>query len=364
MGSSPKKGSLLEGREQMKERVRIGVVGCGYWGPNLIRNFAEISESELVAVADLQEDRLAYIITRYPGVKAIRNYEDLFEMGLDAVVVATPPSQHYAIALDCLKHGLHALVEKPFTLNSNHAQELVKVSREKGRVLMVGHVFEYNSAVHALKEIMDSGELGEICYISTQRLNLGAFNPALNVLWDLAPHDISILRFLLGADPVQISASGASVIQPDVIEIAFMCMLFPNNVHSHSRLSWLDPRKVREVTVVGDRKMAVYDDVSLDERIRIYDKGVDRPYTDSLGEFHFQYHHGDVVIPAVKFREPLREECEHFLQCVKTGDSPRTDGCNGLAVVRILEAAEASMRDGGGLRLVGLEEDRNVLGCD
>ncbi|NLE50143.1 MAG: Gfo/Idh/MocA family oxidoreductase [Chloroflexi bacterium] len=341
--------------------VRIGAIGCGYWGPNLIRNFAEISEAELVAVADLREDRLAYIQARYPGVRTTKNYQVLFGMGLDAVVVATPPPTHYPIARDCLRHGLHTLVEKPLTLSSAHAEDLIRIADEQGLVLMVGHVFEFNPAVHALKSIIDSGELGEIYYISTERLNLGAFNPSLDVLWDLAPHDISILRYLVGADPIQTSASGASFILPGVTEIAFLCMSWPNNVYSHSRLSWLDPRKVREVTVVGSKKMAVYDDVSLDEKIRIYDKGVDQPYTDNFGVFQLQYHHGSVVIPPVTPREPLRAECEHFLHCIKTGEAARTDGRNGLAVVRVLEAAEASMRHGNRLRPIGMTEDEDTL---
>lgn len=341
--------------------IRIGVIGCGYWGPNLIRNFNEISASELVAVADLSDDRLAYIESHYSGVQTTHHYPDLFDMRLDAVVVATNPPSHYPIARDCLMNGLHTLVEKPMTLNSAHAAELVRFADEKNLVLMVGHVFEFNAAVHALKAIIDSGELGEIYYIATERLNLGAFDPKLDVLWDLAPHDISILRFLVGADPVQISASGTSFIYPGVTEIAFICMQFPNNVHSHSRLSWLDPRKVREVTVVGSQKMAVYDDVALDEKIRIYDKGVDRLYTDTFGEFQLQYHHGGVVIPPVAPREPLRDECEHFLHCIQTGETPRTDGRNGLAVVRVVEAAEESMRHGNGLRRVGIQEDQSAV---
>lgn len=340
---------------------RIGVVGAGYWGPNLIRNFSELPEAELVAVADLRQDRLAHIARRYPGVITTPQYQDFFEMGLDAVVVATSPPTHHPIAMDCLNHGLHALVEKPLTLNSQHAEELVKLADEKGLVLMVGHVFEYNSVLHMLKKIMDSGELGEIFYISTQRLNLGAFNPNLNVLWDLGPHDISILRYLLDADPLKVSASGASFILKNMEEIVIMCMEFPNNVHTQSRMSWLDPRKVREVTIVGDKKMAVYDDVALTEKIRIYDKRVDRPYTDTFGEFQLQYHHGDIVIPQVQLSEPLRAECQHFLECITTGATPRSDGRNGLAVIRVLEAAEASMRNENGLRKVGLEENRNIL---
>lgn len=341
--------------------VRIGVIGAGYWGPNLIRNFSEIPEAELVAVADLRKDRLTHIANRYPGTITTTRYQDFYEMQLDGVAIATSPPAHHPIAIDCLNHGLHTLVEKPLTLNSQHAEELVALADAKGLMLMVGHVFEYNSVLHALKGIMTSGELGEILYISTQRLNLGAFNPKLNVLWDLGPHDISVLRYLLDADPVKVSAWGASFILKDMEEIVVMCMEFPNQVYTQSRMSWLDPRKVREVTVVGDKKMAVYDDVALTEKIRIYDKRVDRPYTDTFGEFQLQYHHGDIVIPAISMGEPLREECLHFLNCITTGATPRSDGRNGLAVIRVLEAAEASLRNGNSPRKVGLAEDRNVL---
>lgn len=329
------------------DMVRIGVIGCGYWGPNLLRNFVEIPQSRVVAVAELREARRDYVRTRYPDVRVTAEYRDLFHLDLDGVVVATPPPTHYAIAHDCLQHGLHVLVEKPLTLNSDHAAELIAQAEAADRVLMVGHTFEYNPAVQALKQFIARGDLGEIFYLSTMRLNLGLFQSDLDVLWDLAPHDISILRYLLDADPLSVGASGASYIFRDVCDIAFLCFEFPNKTCAHSRVSWLDPHKVRQITVVGSEKMAVYDDTATNEKIRIYDKRVQsQPYTDTYGEFQLQYHHGDIVIPNIPHAEPLRQECEHFLHCIVTGDTPRSDGRSGWSVIKIIEAAERSLRNG------------------
>ena len=216
-------------------------------------------------------------------------------------------------------HNLHVMVEKPMTLCIEHAEDLVMLARERGLVLMVGHTFEYNSAVEALKELIDSGELGEVYYINTMRLNLGLFQRDLNVLWDLAPHDISIVRFLLGANPIRVQATGGKCVLEDIHDIAFMSMRFPSGVISHSRVSWLDPRKVRTVTVVGSKKMVVYDDVETQEKLKIYDKGVQLPYTNSFGEFQLQYRYGEVVSPYIRLTEPLRQECLHFLDCICNG---------------------------------------------
>lgn len=327
--------------------TRIGVIGCGYWGPNLIRNFSEIAAAEIVAVADLRQDRLDSIASRYPTISTTTTYQHLFEMNLDAVAIAVPPPFHYPIAKDCLEHDLHVLVEKPMTLSTEHAEALVRLAQQYKKVLMVGHTFEYNAAVEMLKGLIDSGELGEIYYINTQRLNLGLFQRDLNVLWDLAPHDVSIVRFLLGDNPIKVQASGSKCVLEDVHDIAFMCMVFPNGVICHSRVSWLDPCKVRTVTVVGSKKMAVYDDVETQEKIKVYDKGVQLPYTDTFGEFQLHYRYGDVVSPYIRLTEPLRQECQHFIDCICNGTTPRSSGENGLQVVRILEAANSSLLDNG-----------------
>jgi predicted dehydrogenase len=329
-------------------RVNVGVIGCGYWGPNLIRNFVEIPTSKVHAVADLSEDRLAHIKYRYPHIKVTKNYQDLFEMGLDALAVATPPVTHFSIALDCLQHNLHVLVEKPFTLNSVDAEELINTAQERDLTLMVGHTFEYNPAVQTLRELITSGEIGEVYYIDTVRVNLGLFQSDLNVIWDLAPHDISILLYILGHAPTSVSAHGEAYIFEDKHDIAYLHLEFPNNILAHVQISWLDPCKVRRITIVGSRKMVVYDDVETLEKIKIYDKGVEIPkYTDTYGEFQCSYRYGDVVIPNIHFAEPLRKECQHFLECVLNHSEPQSSGSTGLKVIKVLEMAERSLNNGG-----------------
>ena len=328
--------------------IGIGVIGCGYWGPNLIRNFVEIPQSELVVVADRSTKRLDHIQSRYPGIQTTRDYQDLFDMGLDAAVVATPPATHFAIARDCLVHNLHAFVEKPLTLQAVDAESLIALADARDLRLMVGHTFEYNQAVHALKELIDSGELGELYYVNSVRVNLGLFQPDLNVLWDLAPHDLSILRYLLGQDPLSVRAQGAANVFEGKHDIVYMNLRYPDGLLAHVHISWLDPCKVRRTTVVGSKKMAVYDDVATLEKIKIYDKGVERlPYTDTFGEFQCSYRYGDVVIPNIEFIEPLRVECQHFLECIVEGKRPQSSGRVGLSVVRVLEMADKSLHNGG-----------------
>lgn len=341
------------------EKLNIGVIGCGYWGPNLIRNFVEIPASNLLAVADLNANRLAHIKSRYPAVETTQVYQDFFSMPLDAVVVATPPATHHRIALDGLQHDLHVLVEKPLTLNSRDAHDLIEVAAARDLRLMVGHTFEYNPAVHALREIIESGELGQIYYIDAVRLSLGLYQADLNVVWDLAPHDISILLYLLGQDPVSVTAEGAASVFAGKHDIAHLHLSFPDNVLAHIHVSWLHPRKVRRITVVGSRKMAVYDDVDPMERIKIYDKGVETPpYTHTFAEFQCSYRYGDVVIPYIQFVEPLREECQHFLDCITNHTEPRSSGRVGLKVVKILETADRSLHNGALPEMISYEKER------
>ncbi|MDD3827659.1 MAG: Gfo/Idh/MocA family oxidoreductase [Anaerolineae bacterium] len=330
------------------KKLNVGVIGSGYWGPNLIRNFVSLPESSLAAVADLRQDRLAHVKSLYPTVHVTDDYWELFSMNLDAVVVATPPTTHFSIARDCLQHGLHVLVEKPLALNSRDAEELIEIADRKNLTLMVGHTFEYNPAVRELRRIISSGELGKIHYLDAVRVNLGLFQPDLNVLWDLAPHDISILNYILGKEPLKVSAQGAECVVPGKHDIAYLNLEFEDNVLAHVRVSWLDPSKVRRITVVGSKKMVVYDDVEPVEKLKIYDKGVETPsYADTYHEFQFSYRHGDVVSPAIRMAEPLKEECQHFLQSILEEKAPQSDGRVGLKVVRVLEAAERSLRRGG-----------------
>lgn len=329
--------------------LRIGAIGCGYWGPNLIRNFVEIPGAQVIAIADLQRDSLNRMLERFPQIgSATQDYRDLFEMNLDAVVIATPPATHFAIASDCLRNGLHVLVEKPITLESHEAQELIRIADENGRILMVGHTFEYNPAVRTLKQMIDDGELGDIYYIDAVRASLGLFQTKANVIWDLAPHDISIIRYLLGEDPISVSARGQACVQEGIEDIAYTTLIFPDNVMAHIRTSWLDPSKTRRITVVGSKKMVIYDDVESLEKLKVYDKGVKAiRRTDTFGEFSFAYHYGDVVIPYVRFEEPLRVQSQHFLDCIREGKTPLTDGYNGLRVVQIVEAAQQSLQNNG-----------------
>ncbi len=330
------------------DNIKLGVIGCGYWGPNLIRNFVEIPTADVVAVADLDEDRLTFIGNRYPAIKVTQNYHELFKMGLDAIVIATPPATHYQLAMECLGQGLHVLVEKPLTLSSQTAKELVDYAKEMDAILMVGHTFEYNPAVRALRDLVQTGSLGTIYYIDGVRANLGLFQRDLNVIWDLATHDISILLYVLGMEPLTVSAQGSACVFDNIHDIAYLHMTFPQNVLAHIRISWLDPCKVRRITVVGSKKMAVYDDVESNEKIRIYDKGVEvPPYTSTFEEFKLSYRYGDVVIPHLSHMEPLRVECNHFLDSIMNKTQPLSNGESGLRVVKVLEAAERSLTNHG-----------------
>jgi predicted dehydrogenase len=329
--------------------TKVGIIGYGYWGPNLTRNFYELPSADLVAIADLNEERLKQAAARYPQVIVKNEYQELFDLGLDAVVISTPPVTHYRIAKDCLEHNLHVLIEKPMTLKSEDAEKLIEMADARDLTLMVGHTFEYNSAVHALKNYIDSGELGEIYYLDAARLNLGLFQRDSNVLWDLAPHDISILLYLLGKKPISVSAQGTPCVFEGIHDVAYINMKFPDNIPAYVHVSWLDPCKVRRITVVGSKKMAVYNDIESEQKIKIYDKGVDAPpaYTNGgFGEFQCNYHSGDITIPNIRFTEPLRQECQHFIDCIVNHTKPRSSGRDGLEVVKILEAAQHSMNNG------------------
>ena len=328
--------------------LNIGIIGYGYWGPNLTRNFFEIPMSDLVAIADMKDDRLQRAKSIYPNVLTTNEYTEFFNMDLDAAIISTPPATHYPIAKDCLEHGLHVLIEKPMTLKSEHAQELIELAASKGLILMVGHTFEYNSAVMALKEYVDSGEIGEILYLDAARLNLGLFQRDSNVLWDLAPHDISILLYLLGEKPISVSAQGMPCIFDGIYDVAYMNLIFPNRIPAYIHVSWLDPCKVRRVTVVGSKKMIVYNDLENEQKLKIYDKGVETPaYTNGgFNEFQCNYRSGDIVIPRIKMAEPLRKECQHFLDSIANNEQPRSNGESGLSVIKILEAAQRSMLNG------------------
>jgi predicted dehydrogenase len=335
----------------MTTNLRIGLIGAGYWGPNLARNLAELKDAELVAVADLDDDKLNTMKTRFPSIFTSRNYRDLFKLRLDAVVIATPPVTHFPFAKECLENGLHVLVEKPLVLHSWEGEQLIEIAKNENRVLMVGHTFEYNPAVRLIKEIIDSGELGEIYYIDSVRANLGLFQPHVNAMWDLAPHDISIILYLLGEAPISVSSEGGTFAFKDtnVHDVVYMHMRFQSGILATTRVSWLDPDKTRRITVVGSKKMVIYDDVATVEKVKIYDKGIEPlPDTESLDDFQFNYRFGDTTAPHIVWQEPLKLECEHFAACIRTHRQPQSDGEAGLRVVRVLEAAQISLETGHG----------------
>ena len=333
----------------MATKKRIAVIGVGYWGPNLARNFEEMSNVELVAVVDKSPERIQKLTDRFPNIQPFGSYQELFDLNLDAVVIATPPATHHAIAKECLENGLNVLVEKPLALQSDHCEELIQIAESKGLILMVGHVYEFNPGIQYIKGLIDSGELGDIYYIDAVRASLGLFQPDLNVMWDLAPHDLSIVLYLLGQFPESISATGGSYVLNylGVHDLGYMHLHFPDGAIANIRVSWLDPDKTRRITIVGSKKMLVFDDVGL-EKIKVFDKGVDiHPDTDNYGDFQAHYRYGDAVTPHINWYEPLRSECEHFISCIIEGKQPLTDGYDGLRVVKLLEASDEALQNGG-----------------
>jgi predicted dehydrogenase len=329
--------------------VNVGVVGCGYWGPKHIRNFHELPEANLKTVCDLDEHRLRQVAVQYPQVNTVRSYAELIKDGVDAVVIATPVGTHYSLAKQALLQGKHVLIEKPMTTSTEEALELVELADKRGLVLMVGHTYEYHPAVDLLRRLVHSGELGDIYSIDAARLNLGLFRPDANVLWDLAPHDACIILSLLQSDPVAVSARGAHHIDPTLCDDAYIELLFESGTMCNIHVSWLHPRKVRETTIVGSKKMAVYNDVSESEKVHVYDKGLASP-TDSQNGFAAwppNYRYGDVTIPFISNAEPLKLECTDFVRSIAEGKRPRSDGRSGLKVTAILEAANRSLLKGG-----------------
>lgn len=328
--------------------LNVGVIGCGYWGPNLVRNFNQLNESCVVRVSDLDSNRLNHMKKLYPSVDTTTDYMEIIDdPDIDIVAVATPVQTHFDLCSEALKAGKHVFVEKPITSSADEARELITIAEERNLKLMVGHTFLYTSAVKKMKEIIDSGELGDIYYINSQRMNLGLFQQDINVSWDLAPHDISIILYLLGQEPQSVSAIGESHINPAVEDVAVISMKFTNNLIAFVTSSWLDPDKIRKMTVVGSKKMLVYDDIQISEKIRIYDKSVEKPaHYDTFDEFPYSYKYGDIVIPMISGEEPIRTELSHFLDCIINDAAPLSDGRNGLNVVKILEAAQESLDQG------------------
>jgi predicted dehydrogenase len=300
-------------------------------------------------MCDLSEERLKHLASLYPGVLGEKSFDHMLNgVGIDAVVIATSVKQHYPMAKASLEAGKHTLIEKPMASSSEQCEELVEIARKNGLVLMIGHTFLYSPAVRKIKEIVERGDLGDIRYICARRLNLGLFQKDINVAWDLAPHDISIVLHLLEEQPYSVNCRGSAHVTPGVEDVTSMSLSFHKDRSAIIHSSWLDPRKVREMTIVGSKRMIVYDDVAQQEKIRIFDARVERPpHYDTFAEFHYAYHYGDTYSPYVKQEEPLKTECQHFLDCIQNGKEPLTNGRKGLELVRILEASSESLKRGG-----------------
>ncbi|MFT7695815.1 MAG: putative dehydrogenase [Candidatus Latescibacterota bacterium] len=327
--------------------VSLACVGAGYWGKNLVRAFNDLPTVQLKQVCDASPEILARIGQQYPDIRTTSDYLGLLnDHDIEAVVLAVPATQHYEMARAALEKGKHVYVEKPLTLKAGEAQDLCALASERGLVLMVGHLLLYHPAVQMLKKLVQTGELGDIYYLYAQRVNLGIVRRDENALWSLAPHDISVILYLLDQEPDAVSARGECYLQPGVEDVVFANLHFADGKMAQLQLSWLDPHKVRKLTVVGSNKMAVFDDVESAEKIRIYDKAAESANYASYGD-SITLRFGDITIPHIDMAEPLKLECQHFIDCISTGKTPRSDGRDGLRVVRVLEAAQRSLERNG-----------------
>ena len=315
--------------------IRFGVIGWGYWGPKIARNLNSLPNASVSYVADTDARRLTPLDLNQSQVQTTTELEDIFRSDVDAIVIATPVSTHFQLARRALLHGKHVLVEKPLTASVSEAEELVALAQEQQRVLMVGHTFEYNPAVNELRQLVHSGELGKIYCIEAERVNLGLFRNDINVIWDLAPHDISILLYLLDKKPEKVKVQAHAHVQPHIEDVAHIDLEFANGMNAHLHLSWLHPCKIRRVTLIGDARMVVYDDTNQAEMIRVYNKGAD-VHADPVVSYRF----GEITIPHIDSIEPLHLECEDFANSIRTGTKPRASGEVGLEVVKVLAAVQ------------------------
>ena len=331
------------------DKVRVGVVGLGYWGPNLARNFDRLPGAELAYCCDLDQTNLAKARSLYPEAVVTDDLDRLLgDETLDAVVVATSVPTHYALGKRVLDAGKHAFIEKPIALKAADAQDLLDRAGQNGVKLMVGHLLEYHPAVNKMKDLIDAGELGRVFYAYANRLNLGKVRQDENALWSLGPHDVSVLNYLTGDEPEEVSARGECYLQDDVEDVVFGYIRYANGMVGHLHVSWLDPHKSRKITVVGEKKMVVFDDMESERKLTIYDKGATTTRTkfETYGEF-VTLHFGDIYIPKIGNDEPLRIECQHFVDCIVNDTTPRSDGRDALNVVKVLDAMELSLREGG-----------------
>lgn len=328
--------------------IEVAVIGVGYWGPNLLRNLYETRRCRRIVACDLNIERLERIKSRYPTIETHSDFSKvLAESAIDAVIIATPVSTHAEFTKAALAAGKHVFIEKPMAATSEEAEQMIEIADLFNRVLMVGHTFEYSPPVLKIKNVFESGELGKIYYISASRVNLGLHQKDISVIWDLAPHDFSSLFFWLDETPRYVSAMGKDYVQRGIPDVAFINLEFASGVVAHVQVSWLAPSKLRRTAIIGSDKMLVYDDTENIEKVKIFDKGVEYKDPETFGEYQLSYRAGDVISPRLDTYEPLFREMSHFIDCCETGARPRTDGQNGLRVVKVLEAAEESLKSGG-----------------
>ncbi|MGH9540045.1 MAG: Gfo/Idh/MocA family protein [Terriglobales bacterium] len=319
--------------------TKVGLIGLGYWGPNLARVFQQTPKCEFAACCDLDAKKLQKAARQYPQIRTFNQAKDLFDSDVDAVAIATSISTHYELARQALLSGKHVFVEKPLTDNTEKALELAAMAKDLGLVLMTGHTFIYSPPVVKVKNLITSGAMGDLRYISFSRVNLGLYQKDVDVIWDLAVHDVSILLYWLGEEPVQGFSFGRSCIQQSKYDVAFLSFRFRSGVIASIEVSWLSPQKMRRTCLVGSERMVVYDDTEPSEKIKVYDRGVTLHPPGTFGEFQLTYRSGDMVAPSLENTEPLLTEIEHFLECIETGETPRTDGQFGASVVRAVEMA-------------------------
>ncbi|MCD4846909.1 MAG: Gfo/Idh/MocA family oxidoreductase [Candidatus Aegiribacteria sp.] len=325
--------------------VKTGIVGLGYWGPNLLRNIYANRRNGGLVICDSNAARLNKMAGHYPDIQSTSNYKDLIDNDdLNAIVIATDVSSHFPLAKQALQAGKHVFVEKPFAACIEEAEELVDLGRKNGLVTMVGHTFMFSPPVIKTKEIIDSGDLGNIHFITSSRVNLGLHQKDVSVIWDLAPHDFSMLFYWLDEEPIEVNAFGHAYVLNEIPDVAFIDLAFPSGSIANVQVSWLSPSKLRRTVIVGSRKMLVYDDTEPLEKIKIYDKGVEVIEPESFGEYQLSYRTGDIVSPKLDTSEPLASEMEEFLRCIETGCTPKSSGAEGLAVVRALELADDSLK--------------------
>jgi len=333
--------------------MRVGVIGCGYWGPNLVRNLLANRKCDGITVCDADPRNLERAVERFPQLRVVSTVEGLLDdRDIDAVLIATPVSTHYALARACIETGRHTFVEKPLTASVAEAEELVDLAERNSVALMVGHTFEFSPPVVKIKEIIESGALGDIYYVSAIRVNLGIHQKDVSVVWDLAPHDLSMLFYWLDEAPSAVAMMGGAYVRPGISDVAFVNLQFASGTIANLQVSWLSPSKLRQTTIVGSQKMLIYDDTNAMERVKVFDRGVEFLEPSTFNEYTLTYRTGDIVSPAIPTTEPLQLEIDHFLECALTGTRPRTDGLSGLRVVRVLEAIERSGRNGNRLERI------------